>query len=106
MSRPAIERRYFTCQNPKCRRQKRVKYPSEQKHRRFCSRRCVGAVCGPVATFTLEHRLRLAEKSKRTRRAKAMAKLKDLSPVAIYRMAFSTGWKAGVRSARRRMGLA
>lgn len=40
------------------------------------------------------------------RRADAMARLKDLSPIQIFRLAYARGWHQGVRNARRRMGVA
>ena len=53
--------------------------------------------------LTHESRSRGGLVSAKRRRAEAMARLAGLTPVQVFRMGYSAGWKQGVRSARRRM---
>jgi len=94
---------FIVCRNPDCQAVKAVRDRSTQRRQKYCSRRCVGVMCAPVVRLTLEERRRAAKKSKRVRRAQAMRRLQRLSKLQAFRMGFSTGWKAGARSARRRM---
>lgn len=59
-----------------------------------------------VCRLTAEDRRKGGLASAKKRRQAAMATLAGLTPVQIYRMAFSAGWHVGVRRERRRMGLA
>lgn len=68
---------------------------------KYCSRSC-----GARATWkrknqlTTEIRRKGAIRSAEIRRAQALAKLKDLTPVEIYRKGYAAGWHRGVRYAR------
>lgn len=94
---------HIVCANPKCRAVKVVtRY--DQGRRRFCSRSC-GAKSSPITTLTPAQRLAAAEASKVVRQAAAMRRVAGLSPLEAYRLAYSVGWKAGVRAERRRNGL-
>jgi hypothetical protein len=94
---------FIVCANPRCEAVKRVPSRFQQQRQRFCSRRCAGQICGAVVHLTLEQRRAAALKSKRARQRRALRRLAKLSKVEIYRTAYSVGWKAGARSARRRM---
>lgn len=94
---------FIVCSRPACRALKAVPSRWKQRRQKYCSRRCVGLVCVNVSTLTPAQRRASGVKSARVRRAQAMRRLKRLSKIEIYRLAFSTGWKAGARSARRRM---
>jgi len=93
---------FIVCANRRCGAVKRVKSRYEQRRRRFCSRRCVGAACGGVQRLTLEQRRAQAMRSKATKQKRAMQRLEQMSKIQIWRTAYSIGWKAGARSARRR----
>jgi hypothetical protein len=94
---------FIVCANPACEALKRVPSRSQQQRQRFCSRRCAGQICGAVAHLTREQRRAAALKSKRARQRRALRRLAKLSKVEVYRAAYSVGWKAGARSARRRL---
>jgi hypothetical protein len=53
--------------------------------------------------LTNEARSRGGIVSAQRRRAKAMAQLKDMSPLAIAKMFYIRGWHQGARSTRKRM---
>jgi hypothetical protein len=100
MARPPL---FIVCANPACRKVKEVRSPYEQRTIKTCSRRCQAVVFNYAArNMTPEDRRRGAERSKVVRRRAAMRALEGLTPVQIYRKAFSAGWHAGVQSARRR----
>jgi hypothetical protein len=94
---------FIVCARKECGAVKAVPTQFQQRRQKYCSRRCVGIVCGPVTRLTPSQRLAAAKKSKRVRNALAAARLRKLSKLEVYRLAFSVGWKAGARSARRRM---
>lgn len=93
---------FITCQRKGCGQIKQVRDRRQQQRQKYCSPRCVGL----MREFTREERQRGALSSTMVRRKATLARLDGMSPIAIYRQAFSNGWKAGVRSMRRRMGSA
>jgi hypothetical protein len=69
--------------------------------------RTFGAQRGkPRCNLTQEARSRGGFASGKIRRQRAIAALDGMTPTQIFRLAFARGWHAGVRSARRRMGVA
>lgn len=94
---------FIVCANPSCGQVKQVRNRYEQRTVKTCSRRCQGILFGHIQKLTSEQRQVAAARSTVVRRARAMRALAGLSPLEIYRRAFSNGWKAGVRSARRRL---
>lgn len=95
---------HIVCANPKCRAVKVVtRY--DQRRRRFCSRACAGT-CSAITQLTKEQRLAAAHASRVVRQSAAVQRLAGLTPLEAYRLAYSVGWKAGVRAERRRKGVA
>lgn len=56
--------------------------------------------------LTPESRSRGGFAAGKKRRQTALARLEGLTPVQIFRLAYTQGWHQGARSARRRMGVA
>jgi hypothetical protein len=96
---------FIVCQNPRCCAVKQIPKLSLQRRQQFCSRRCAGTI-SPVARQSPAVRRALAKKANDTRRSQWIVKLAGLTPGEIYRLAYSVGWKAGVRRERRRKGAA
>lgn len=91
---------FIVCSATGCERIARVRSPYEQRMRRFCSRACAGRT---TRNLTPADRLKGAEASKVKRRRMALAKLGGMSLVEVFRKAYSLGWHAGCRSARKRL---
>lgn len=87
--------RYRVCEI--CEDVREVKYPSQQKTERC--RRCAARASNKLTT---EARKRGAERSKQIRRERQMARLSQYTPIQIFRMAYTQGWKAGMRCQQRK----
>ena len=91
---------FIVCQNPRCGAVKPVRSPYEQRTVKYCSHSCTSTM-----TKNLTHAAQRAGglQSKKVRAARALARIQGMRPLEIWRAAYSQGWKAGARSARRRM---
>lgn len=96
---------FIECRNPRCRAVKEVRNAHEQKRRQFCSRRCAGLMKGGVLHLPYPVRLAAARKSQAVRRRQTWALFRGLTKAEVFRRGYSTGWKAGARSVRRRLQL-
>lgn len=92
---------YIVCQNPRCRRHKAVRSPSQAKRQRFCSKACAGATVGGFTTIPLEVRRARSKAQGQRNRQKRMRELAGESPILIHRRAYRAGWKAGIRYMQR-----
>lgn len=94
VSRPTL---YIICANPSCRAVKAVRSPYEQRTRQYCSRRCVAIM---TSTLNREAQRRGGIAAAISKRRRRLASLAHLSPIAVFRLGFQTGWKRG-RACRR-----
>jgi hypothetical protein len=96
---------YLTCQNPACRRRKAVHSPGVAKRQRFCSRQCGAKVTGYFSTLPKAEITRLAkeaaQKVKHQRWATVGERLARMTAQQLYRTAYRSGWKAGIRYMQR-----
>jgi hypothetical protein len=81
------------CQRHGCGGRKVVAKRSEWLRRRFCSLNCSGKVNGAAG----------ARAGLITRRARTIALVVNLAPVAAYRKGRQEGWHAGYRAAVKRI---
>lgn len=92
---------YMTCQNPKCRRRKAVRAPSQAKRQRFCSKQCAGSVCGGWTKIPREVKVAIGRAAAARNRQRRMRELANESPIQIFRRAYRAGWQSGVRYMKR-----
>lgn len=85
------------CTRDGCDQTREVTSAWKQQRQRFCSHRCANL------RHRLNHgdRLTGAARSKQRRSARAIERLRGLTPLEIFRRAYKTGWQQGRRSIAR-----